>query len=83
VKVWTANPPAPTNTAAGGNTNPLPPQPDASRLQKDDPIQFSGTIVSYDPSPFLLHWDQVKVDPSIIPEKGSTTKRKIPRKSSQ
>jgi hypothetical protein len=86
VKVWTSTPPPATNTASttgGGNTSPVPPQPDVVRLQKDDPIQFSGTIVSYDPSPFLLHWDQVKVDPSIIPEKGSTAKRKIPRKSSQ
>ncbi len=84
VKVWTSNPPAPTNTAsAGNNATPVPPQPDVARLQKDDPIQFSGTIVSYDPSPFLLHWDQVKVDPSIIPEKGSTAKKKIPPRKPQ
>ncbi|HXU50121.1 MAG TPA: hypothetical protein VN727_13840, partial [Candidatus Binatia bacterium] len=57
----------------------ITPQPEVSRLQKDDPIVFSGTIVSYDPSPFLLHWDDVKVDPSVIPaEKGAgkkTTKK--------
>jgi tetratricopeptide (TPR) repeat protein len=84
VKVWTSAPPATTNTSAStGGSNPVPPQPDAARLQKEDPIQFSGTIVSYDPSPFMLHWDQVKVDPSIIPPKGSTAKRQIPRKNSQ
>jgi len=33
-------------------------------------LPFSGTLVSYDPTPFLLHWDKVKVDPTIIPEKG-------------
>jgi len=64
VKVW---------TAAGGPAD-IPPQPDVVRLQKDDPIRFAGTLASYDPSPFLLHWDKVKVDPSIIPEKGAPAK---------
>jgi small nuclear ribonucleoprotein (snRNP)-like protein len=44
------------------------------RVQKDDEIQFSGTLVSYDPSPFVLHWDSVKVDPSTIPDKGGAKK---------
>ncbi len=61
VKVWTAAPPA------GSTAGQVMPQPDVLRLQKDDAIRFSGTLVSYDPSPFLLHWDQVKVDPTIIP----------------
>jgi len=65
VKVWTA--PNPAATAA---TSDIPPQPDVVRLEKDDPIRFSGTLVSYDPTPFMLHWDKVKVDPTIIPEKG-------------
>jgi hypothetical protein len=81
VKVWTTSPPA-GSAPSSGSTTPLPPQPDVVRLQKDDGIRFSGTIASYDPSPFLLHWDQVKVDPSIIPEKGSTGKHKVPPKKS-
>jgi tetratricopeptide (TPR) repeat protein len=84
VKVWTAAPPAgsaPVGGAAG--TTPVPPQPDVARLQKDDGIRFSGTLVSYDPSPLMLHWDQVKVDPTIIPEKGTTGKHKVPPKKSQ
>jgi tetratricopeptide (TPR) repeat protein len=84
VKVWTAAPPAgstPTGAAAAGTT-PVPPQPDVARLQKDDPIRFSGTLVSYDPSPLMLHWDQVKVDPTIIPEKGNAGKHKpVPKKN--
>jgi tetratricopeptide (TPR) repeat protein len=72
VKVWTAPPPAGTAPAAPANgaaaPPPITPQPDVLRLQKDDGITFSGTVVSYDPSPFLLHWDDVKVDPSIIPK---------------
>jgi tetratricopeptide (TPR) repeat protein len=65
VKVWTAPPPAGTATGPGNAADV--PQPDVVRFQKDDPIRFSGALVSYDPSPFLLHWDQVKVDPSTIP----------------
>lgn len=86
VKVWTTTPPpgaepaAPqTGAAAAGAAAATPPQitpqPDVLRFQKDDGIRFSGTLVSYDPSPFLLHWDQVKVDPSIIPEKAAPGKR--------
>jgi tetratricopeptide (TPR) repeat protein len=86
VKVWTAPPPAgaaPAAPAAGAaqgaaaGATPAPaitPQPDVLRLNKDDGIRFSGTLVSYDASPFMLHWDQVKVDPSIIP-KETPTKR--------
>ena len=70
VKVWTAPKPGGSAPAAGGTqaATPIPPQPDVVRLSKDDGIRFSGTLVSYDPSPFLLHWDQVKVDPTVIPE---------------
>ena len=68
VKVWTAPPPA-------GTPGTITPQPDVARVVKDDEIRFSGTMTSYDPSPFLLHWDSVKVDPSTIPEKGGAPKR--------
>jgi len=80
VKVWTAAPAAPP---AGTQ---ITPQPDVARLQKDDGIRFSGTLVSYDPSPFLLHWDSVKVDPTVIPEKtdaGKHTPHKVPAKKPQ
>jgi len=65
VKVWTAPPPA--GATMGPGNAAIVPQPDVVRFQKDDPIRFSGALVSYDPSPFLLHWDQVKVDPTTIP----------------
>jgi tetratricopeptide (TPR) repeat protein len=68
VKVWTGAKPATAAPEGGTQATPIPPQPDAARLSKDDGIRFSGTLVSYDPSPFLLHWDQVKVDPTVIPE---------------
>jgi hypothetical protein len=78
VKVWTAAP----ATAPPAGAPQITPQPDVVRLQKDDGIRFSGTLVSYDPSPFLLHWDSVKVDPSVIPEKSDTGKHahKVPAK---
>jgi tetratricopeptide (TPR) repeat protein len=70
VKVWITQPPPPSTPPAAGGQAPaaIPPQPDVVRLSKDDGIRFSGTLASFDPSPFLLHWDQVKVDPTVIPE---------------
>jgi tetratricopeptide (TPR) repeat protein len=81
VKVWTAPPPAGAAAAPAPAANAaapaaqITPQPDVLLLQKDDGVRFSGTLVSYDPSPFLLHWDDVKVDPSIIPQKSAPGKR--------
>ena len=43
-------------------------QPGAKRLQKDDYVRFSGTLVAYDPDPFVLHWEKAKVNPEDIPE---------------
>lgn len=83
VKVWTANPPAGAEAGPANTAGQVTAQPDVERLQKDDGIRFSGTIVSYDPSPFLLHWDQVKVDPSIIPPKGAAPKHRVPTKRGQ
>ena len=58
-------------------------QPEVKRLQKDDAIRFAGTLASYDSQPFTLHWDKVKVDPTILPEEKAEGKRKphrIPKK---
>lgn len=76
VKVWTAAPPAGAMAGPASSAADVAPQPDVTRLQKNEAIRFSGAIVSYDPSPFLLHWDQVKVDPSIIPAKGATPRKR-------
>jgi hypothetical protein len=56
-------------------------QPEASKLEKDNPVRFTGTLASYDPDPaFMLHWEKAKVNAEDIPkekEKGQkkTTKR--------
>jgi tetratricopeptide (TPR) repeat protein len=53
-------------------------QSDAAKLEKDNPVRFTGTLLAYDPEPnFMLHWDKAKVNEEDIPkEKGKkTTKR--------
>ncbi len=53
-------------------------QPDAAKLEKDNPVRFTATLVAYDPDPnFMLHWDKAKVNEEDIPkEKG----KKVPAK---
>ena len=73
---------APAAAPAGADATPVPPQPDVLRMSKDDPIRFSGMLIGYDPSPFILHWDQVKVDPTTIPDKGAAPgKKAAPKKA--
>jgi tetratricopeptide (TPR) repeat protein len=59
-------------------------QPDAAKLEKDNPVRFTGTLVSYDPDPnFMLHWDKAKVNEEDIPkekEKGKKAPAKRPTK---
>jgi tetratricopeptide (TPR) repeat protein len=58
-------------------------QPDAARLEKDNPVRFTATLTSYDPDPaFMLHWDKGKVNEEDIPkEKGKKTKRPTVKKT--
>src|SRR6266403_81336 len=52
-------------------------QPEASKLEKDNPVRFTGTLVAYDPEPnFMLHWDKAKVNAEDIPKE----KQKAPKK---
>jgi tetratricopeptide (TPR) repeat protein len=59
-------------------------QPEASKLEKDNPVRFTGTLVAYDPDPnFMLHWDKAKVNAEDIPkekEKKGTKKRPATKK---
>ena len=36
--------------------------PEAKRLGKDAVVRFTGTLVGYSQSPFLLTWDKAKID---------------------
>ncbi len=53
-------------------------QPDAKRLQAGDELRFTATLMVYDPSPFMLHWEKGKVNPEDIPpaDKGKTPPKK-------
>jgi len=37
-------------------------QPDAKKLNKDDELRFTGTVSAYQQSPFMLTWDNAKVN---------------------
>jgi hypothetical protein len=54
-------------------------QPDAARLEKDNPVRFTATLTSYDPDPaFMLHWDKGKVNEEDIPKEKEKGKKKRP-----
>jgi len=60
-------------------------QPEASKLEKDNPVRFTATLVAYDPEPnFMLHWDKAKVNAEDIPKekekKGTPKKRPSTKK---
>jgi hypothetical protein len=55
-------------------------QPEASKLEKDNPVRFTGTLASYDPDPaFMLHWEKAKVNAEDIPKE----KEKSPKKTTK
>lgn len=58
----------------------IPGQPEASRLQKDDGVRFSGTLTGYDPSPFMLHWEKGKVNAEDIPPEKKEGQTRKPHK---
>lgn len=43
-------------------------QPEAMRLEKDSPARFTGTLIDYTQSPFMLTWDKAKINADDIPE---------------
>jgi hypothetical protein len=60
-------------------------QPEAAKLEKDNPVRFTGTLAAYDPEPnFMLHWDKAKVNAEDIPKekdkKSPTKKRPVTKK---
>jgi tetratricopeptide (TPR) repeat protein len=51
-------------------------QPEAAKLEKDNPVRFTGTLMSYDPDPaFMLHWDKAKVNAEDIPADKTPAKK--------
>lgn len=50
-------------------------QPDAAKLEKGNPVRFTGTLETYDPDPaFMLHWDKAKVNEEDLPKAAGTKK---------
>ena len=41
-------------------------QPDVKRIMKDDVVRFTGTLSAYTQNPFLLTWDNAKVNPEDL-----------------
>lgn len=41
-------------------------QPDAKKLMKDDEVRFTGTLSAMTQSPFMLTWDNAKINPDDL-----------------
>jgi hypothetical protein len=60
-------------------------QSEAAKLEKGNPVRFTGTLESYDPEPaFMLHWDKAKVNaedlPKATPAKKPAARKPAPKK---
>ncbi len=51
-------------------------QPEVKRLSKDDYVRFTGTLSGYQPEPFLLSWNQAKINPEDIPAEDAQPSKK-------
>jgi tetratricopeptide (TPR) repeat protein len=57
-------------------------QPEAKRLEKDAVVRFTGTLVGYTQTPFLLTWDKAKINAEDIPdEKAGPAKKGAAKKA--
>lgn len=55
-------------------------QPDAKRLEKDAVVRFTGTLVAYSQSPFLLTWDKAKINAEDLPAEKKAPAKRAPAK---
>jgi hypothetical protein len=51
-------------------------QPEAKKLEKDAVVRFTGTLVGYTQSPFLLTWDKAKINAEDLPEEKTAPAKK-------
>jgi tetratricopeptide (TPR) repeat protein len=51
-------------------------QPGVEKFEKGDYFRFTGTLLTYEPSPLLVHWDKPKINPEDIPKEAEGGKRK-------
>jgi tetratricopeptide (TPR) repeat protein len=74
---------APTQEAMQAATAPnmevhIMGQAEAKRIQKDDFVRFTGTVTGYQQTPFLLTWDNAKVNMEDIPDEKAAPGAKRP-----
>jgi hypothetical protein len=50
-------------------------QPEAKKLEKDAVVRFTGTLVGYTQSPFLLSWNKAKINMEDLPEDKAPAKK--------
>jgi hypothetical protein len=55
-------------------------QPEAKRLEKDAVVRFTGTLVGYSQSPFMLTWDKAKINAEDLPQEKTGPAKKAPAK---
>jgi len=55
-------------------------QPEAKRLEKDAVVRFTGTLVGYTQTPFLLTWDKAKINTEDLQEEKAAPTKKGPGK---
>ncbi len=53
-------------------------QPEAKGLEKDAVVRFTGTLVGYTQSPFLLTWDKAKINMEDLPAEKTGPAKKAP-----
>lgn len=69
LKIYTGTTPEDMEAATGPNCEvKVNSQPLAANFQKDDYFRFAGTLADYSPDPFLLTWDNAKINPEDLPE---------------
>lgn len=55
-------------------------QPAARLLKKDDAVRFSGMLARYTPEPFMVSWDNARINPEDLPEDKPQPPKKPPTK---
>ena len=51
-------------------------QPEAGKLEKDNPVRFTGTLATYDPDPaFMVHFEKGKVNAEDLPKEKAPVKK--------
>lgn len=56
----------------------IPGQPEAGKLEKDNGVHITGTLVSYDPDPaFMIHLEKGKVNADDLPKEKAPAKKPV------